>query len=77
MKRMQVLGTGCAKCAKLKENAEAAVRESGVPATVDKVEDINEITSFGVLMTPALAIDGEVKAVGKVLSVDDIKKLLE
>ena len=76
MKRMQVLGTGCAKCKKLKENAETAAKELGVEVLVEKVEDINEITSFGVMMTPALAIDGEVKAVGKVLSVDDIKKML-
>jgi small redox-active disulfide protein 2 len=77
MKRIQVLGTGCAKCKKLKENAEAAAKELGVEATVEKVEDINEITSFGVMMTPALAIDGQVKAVGKVLTVDDIKKMLD
>ncbi len=76
MKRIQILGTGCAKCAKLRENAEAAVRESGVQATVEKVEDINEITSFGVLMTPALAIDGEVKLVGKVATPEQIKELL-
>jgi small redox-active disulfide protein 2 len=77
MKRIQVLGTGCAKCKKLRENAEAAAKELGVEATVEKVEDINEITSFGVMMTPALAIDGQVKAVGKVLTVDDIKKMLD
>jgi small redox-active disulfide protein 2 len=76
MKLVQVLGPGCAKCTKLKENAEAAVQESGVQATVEKITDINVITGFGVMMTPALAIDGEVKAVGKVLAVDDIKKLL-
>jgi small redox-active disulfide protein 2 len=76
MKRMQVLGTGCAKCTKLKENAEAAAKELGVDATVEKVEDINEITGYGVMMTPALVIDGQVKAVGKVLTVDDIKKML-
>ena len=76
MKLVQVLGPGCAKCAKLKENAEAAVGEAGVEATVEKITDINVITDFGVMMTPALAIDGEVKAVGKVLTVDDIKKLL-
>jgi small redox-active disulfide protein 2 len=76
MKRMQVLGTGCAKCKKLKENAEAAAKDLGVEASVEKVEDINEITSYGVMMTPALVIDGQVKAVGKVLTVDDIKKML-
>ena len=76
MKLVQVLGPGCAKCTKLKENAETAVQESGVEASVEKITDINVITGFGVMMTPALAIDGEVKAVGKVLAVDDIKKLL-
>jgi small redox-active disulfide protein 2 len=76
MKRVQVLGTGCTKCNKLKENAEAAVKEMGVDATVEKIEDINQITSFGVMMTPALAIDGEVKVVGKVASPEEIKQLL-
>ena len=76
MKLIQVLGTGCAKCTKLKENAEAAVKELGVDATVEKIEDINVITGFGVMMTPALAIDGEVKMVGKVASPEQIKELL-
>ena len=58
------------------ENAKAAVGELGIHAEVEKVTDINEITSFGVMMTPALAIDGEVKVVGKVPSVEEIKKLL-
>jgi small redox-active disulfide protein 2 len=76
VKLIQVLGTGCAKCTKLKENAEAAVQELGVDATVEKIEDINVITGFGVMMTPALAIDGEVKMVGKVASPEQIKELL-
>lgn len=76
MKLIQVLGTGCAKCAKLKENADKAVQELGIEASVEKIEDINVITSFGVMMTPALAIDGEVKAVGKVSSPEEIKQLL-
>jgi len=76
MKLVQVLGPGCAKCEKLKHNAEEAVRQSGVEATVEKITDINVITGFGVMMTPALAIDGEVKSVGKVLTSDDIQKLL-
>ena len=76
MKLIQVLGTGCAKCAKLKENAEKAVEALRIEATIEKIEDINVITGFGVMMTPALAIDGEVKAVGKVLSSEDIQKLL-
>ncbi len=76
MKLIQVLGPGCAKCAKLKENVEAAVKEAGVEATVEKITDINVITGFGVMMTPALAIDGEVKVVGKVPTTEEIKALL-
>ena len=75
-KLIQVLGPGCPKCAKLKANAEAAAKELGLDAQVEKVTDINVITGFGVMMTPALAVDGEVKVVGKVPSVEDIKKLL-
>ena len=77
MTLVQILGPGCAKCAKLKENADNAVQELGVEATVEKVEDINRITSFGVMMTPALVIDGEVKVVGKVSSAEEIKTLLQ
>ena len=76
MRLLQVLGPGCAKCTKLKENAEAAVKELGIEATVEKITDINVITGFGVMMTPALAVDGEVKVVGKVPSTDEIKQLL-
>ena len=76
MKLVQVLGSGCAKCEKLKHNAEQAVAQSGVEATVEKITDIMEITSFGVMMTPALAIDGEVKLVGKVPSPEEIADLL-
>jgi small redox-active disulfide protein 2 len=76
MKLIQVLGTGCAKCESMKNNAEKAIEQSGEQAKVEKVTDITEITSFGVMMTPALAIDGEVKFVGKVPSPDEIAKLL-
>jgi len=76
MKLIQVLGTGCAKCEKLKHNAEEAVQQSGVEASVEKITDIGVITGFGVMMTPALAVDGEVKVVGKVPSADEIAKLL-
>jgi small redox-active disulfide protein 2 len=77
MKLVQVLGPGCARCTQLKENAQSAVSELGVEASVEKIEDINVITGFGVMMTPALVIDGEVKAVGKVCSTDEIKQLLQ
>lgn len=76
MKLIQVLGPGCAKCETLKKNAEQAVKDAGVEAMVEKISDINVITGFGVMMTPALVIDGEVKMVGKVASPADIKKLL-
>jgi small redox-active disulfide protein 2 len=76
MKLIQVLGTGCPKCEKLKKNAEEAAKLASVEAMIEKITDINQITAFGVMMTPALAIDGEVKVVGKVPSPEDIKKLL-
>ena len=74
---IHVLGTGCPKCEKLRKNAEKAVKLAGAKAQVEKVSDIEQIMSFGVLMTPALAIDGKIKAVGKVLSPEEIKKLLD
>jgi small redox-active disulfide protein 2 len=73
---LQILGTGCPKCAKLAENAQAAADQIGIDAQLEKVTDIAAITAFGVMMTPALAIDGQVKAVGRVPSVDEIKQLL-
>ncbi|RMF99555.1 MAG: thioredoxin family protein, partial [Planctomycetota bacterium] len=76
MKLIQVLGTGCAKCEKLKANVEQAVAELGLEATVEKITDISVITGFGVMMTPALAVDGEVKLVGSVPSPEELKKLL-
>jgi len=76
MKTIQVLGTGCPKCEKLAENAEAAAKALGIEYTIEKVTDIDRITGFGVLMTPALVVDGQVKAVGKVPSADDIRKML-
>lgn len=75
--KIQILGTGCPKCKKLAENAEKAIQELGLQAEIVKVTQIADITKFGVMMTPAIAIDGQVKAVGKVLSPADIKKLLQ
>jgi len=77
MKKIQILGTGCPKCKKLAQNAEAAVEALGIEYEIEKVTDINEIMKFGVMMTPALAVDGEVKFVGKVPSPDEIKGLLQ
>jgi len=76
MKKIQILGTGCPKCKKLAENAEAAASELGIEYTIEKVTDINEILSFGVMMTPALIVDGEVKVVGKVPDPEAIKVIL-
>jgi small redox-active disulfide protein 2 len=74
--KIQILGTGCPKCKQLAENAEKAVKEMGLDAEIEKVSSIAEIARFGVMMTPALAVDGEVKAVGKVLSPSEIQSLL-
>ncbi|MCK4753020.1 MAG: TM0996/MTH895 family glutaredoxin-like protein [Planctomycetes bacterium] len=76
MKKIQILGTGCPKCKKLAENAEAAAIELNLDFKIEKIADINEIMNFGVMMTPALAVDGDVKIAGKVPSVEDIKTLL-
>ena len=74
--KIQVLGTGCAKCKQLTANAQAAIAESGLAASVEKVEDLREIMKFGVMTTPALVIDGKVRSAGKVLSPADIRVLL-
>ena len=76
MKTIQILGPGCTKCRKLVENTMAAVSESGAECDVEKVTDINEIVAKGVMSTPALVIDGEVKTVGKVLTVEQIKEMI-
>ncbi len=75
--KIQILGTGCPKCRQLTENAENAAKGLGVQYELEKVTDINKIMDFGVMMTPALAVDGVVKSVGKVLSPDEIKKILK
>lgn len=74
--KIQILGTGCQKCKTLAENAEIAAKELGLDYELEKVTDIGQIMGFRVMMTPALAVDGKVKAVGKVLSPENIKKLL-
>jgi len=70
--KIQILGTGCPKCQKLYENVQDAVAESGAQAEIIKVTDLKEISSYGVMVTPALAIDGVVKILGKVPLVDEI-----
>jgi small redox-active disulfide protein 2 len=76
MVKIQVLGTGCPKCTKLAANAEAAAKELGIEYELEKVTQINDIMKMGVMVTPALAVDGEVRSAGKVMSVDDIKAAL-
>ena len=76
MKKILVLGPGCAKCDKLHRNAEEAARELGLECTIEKVTDQNEILAHGVVMTPALVVDGEVKLVGKAANTRYVKELL-
>jgi small redox-active disulfide protein 2 len=76
MKKLQILGTGCAKCKKLAENAEAAAKALGIEYTIEKVTEITEIMKFGVMMTPALVVDGVVKVVGKAPDAEAIKAML-
>lgn len=74
--KIEILGTGCPKCKQLTANVEAAVKELNVQAEIGKVTDIDKITDYGVMMTPALAIDGTVVSSGKLLNKDEIKKIL-
>jgi small redox-active disulfide protein 2 len=76
MKKLQILGPGCPKCKKLAELTETAAKDMDIEYELQKVTDISEIMKFGVMMTPALAVDGQVKAAGKVPSPDEIKKML-
>ena len=76
MKKIQVLGMGCPKCNKVAENAELAAQRLGIEYEIEKIKDINVISGFGVMLTPALVIDGEVKTAGKVPSVEDIEGML-
>jgi small redox-active disulfide protein 2 len=76
MKKLQILGTGCPKCKALATNVEAAAWALGLECEMEKVTDIAEIMKFGVMLTPALAVDGVVKSYGRVLSQEEIKKLI-
>jgi len=73
---IQILGTGCPKCQKLEENARQAAQELNLDFQIDKVKELQKIMSFGVMVTPALVVDGVVKVAGKVPGVEDIKKML-
>ena len=74
--QLLVIGPGCAKCKTLAQFTEQAVKELGVTAEINKVTDLKQIMALGVMMTPALAVNGTIKVAGRVPSVDDIKKLL-
>ena len=76
MRKLQVLGTGCPKCQKLAETAERAARDLGIEYELEKVTEIDKIMEFGVIMTPALVVDGEVRAAGKAPSVEEIMEML-
>jgi small redox-active disulfide protein 2 len=75
--KIEIFGTGCPKCKRVFQNAQEAVKDLDLEAEVVKVEDIQKIMNAGVMMTPAFAVDGEIKSAGKVLSVDEIKKIIE
>jgi len=75
--KIQILGMGCPKCNKLYENAEAAAKELGLDYEMEKISDINKISDMGVMMTPALAINGEVKFSGRVPGIESLKEILK
>lgn len=76
MKKLQILGTGCPKCKKLAELAEDAAKSLGIQYEIEKITDVSKIMQFGVMMTPALAVDGEVKVAGRVPSVEELKQMI-
>ncbi|KAA3636035.1 MAG: thioredoxin family protein [Calditrichaeota bacterium] len=76
MKDIKVLGPGCAKCQELFNTTQEAIKDIGLECTIEKITDIMEIMNYGVMMTPALVVDGEVKVTGKVPSIDELKQLI-
>lgn len=74
--KIQILGSGCPRCKTLEKHAQQAIQRKNLDASIEKVQDMDKIMEMGVMMTPALAIDGEVKQSGKVLSVEEIEKIL-
>ncbi|WP_182200611.1 thioredoxin family protein [Paraliobacillus salinarum] len=74
---IKVLGPGCANCKKLQKNVEVAIKELGLDASIEKVTDFKEITKYGVMSTPALVVNDDVKVAGKVAKVDEIKVHLQ
>ena len=73
---IKILGTGCPKCKKLNESTQSALQELGISVKIEKVTDINKIIDYGVMMTPALVIDNQIKSVGKIPTVEEIKKMI-
>ncbi len=76
MKKLQILGTGCPKCEKLTELTEQVAKELGIKYEIEKVKDINNIMSFGIMITPALVVDGEVKIAGTIPTRENLKKII-
>jgi len=76
VKKLQILGTGCSKCKRLTEQVELAAKELGIEHQIEKVTDIEQIISFGVMTTPALAVDGQIKVAGNMPSLDELKRLI-
>lgn len=77
MKRIEILGTGCAKCNELESRTKEAVKTLGIEAEISKVSDIKKISQYGVMITPALAVDGVVKVTGKVPKVEEIQEWIK
>lgn len=73
---IKILGAGCSKCEEVEKNLNIAIEELNIDAEIEKVEDLIEIVKYGVMTTPTLVVDGKVKGMGKVLSVEEIKKIL-
>lgn len=76
MTKLQIVGTGCSKCKKLTELAEQAANELGIEYEIEKVTELEEIVSFGVMTTPALAVDGQIKVAGNMPSIEQLKRLI-
>jgi small redox-active disulfide protein 2 len=76
VKKLQILGTGCSKCKRLTQQVEQAAKELGIEHQIEKVTDVEQIISFGVMTTPALAVDGQIKVAGDIPSLDNLKRLI-
>jgi len=77
MEKIEILGTGCARCRRLEKNVEKAVADLGIDVQIIKIEDITAIIDRGVMLTPALIVDGELKVSGRVADVNELKEILQ